>query len=95
MVCPQVADEGDGIQIWRVAVNIPSACGQLTRSGPPVRGLAMGLATAHHKNKLLMKYKKKKPRTWTVFGEMGKACSTNGGKDECIQDIGGKARRDH
>jgi hypothetical protein len=25
--------------------------------------------------------------------EMGGACSTNGGEDECIQDIGGKFRR--
>jgi hypothetical protein len=25
--------------------------------------------------------------------EMGGACSTNGGEEECIQDIGGKARR--
>jgi hypothetical protein len=24
---------------------------------------------------------------------MGRACSTNGGEEECIQDIGGKARR--
>jgi hypothetical protein len=25
--------------------------------------------------------------------EMGVACSRNGGQEECIQDIGGKARR--
>jgi hypothetical protein len=25
--------------------------------------------------------------------EMGRACSTNGGEEECIEDIGGKARR--
>jgi hypothetical protein len=24
---------------------------------------------------------------------MGRACSTNGGEAECIEDIGGKARR--
>jgi hypothetical protein len=24
---------------------------------------------------------------------MGSACSTNGGKDKCLYDIGGKARR--
>jgi hypothetical protein len=24
---------------------------------------------------------------------MGRACSTNGGEEECIQDIGGEARR--
>jgi hypothetical protein len=24
---------------------------------------------------------------------MGRACSTNGGEEECIWDIGGKARR--
>jgi hypothetical protein len=26
---------------------------------------------------------------------MGRICSTNGSEDECIDDIGGKARRDH
>jgi hypothetical protein len=25
--------------------------------------------------------------------EMGRACSTNGGEDACIYDIGGKSRR--
>jgi hypothetical protein len=25
--------------------------------------------------------------------ELGGACSTNGGEEECIQDIGGKARK--
>jgi hypothetical protein len=25
--------------------------------------------------------------------EMGRACSTNGGEEECIEGIGGKARR--
>jgi hypothetical protein len=25
--------------------------------------------------------------------EMGRACSMNGGQEECIQDFGGKARR--
>jgi predicted RNA-binding protein YlqC (UPF0109 family) len=25
--------------------------------------------------------------------EMGKVCGTNGGDEECIKDIGGKARR--
>jgi hypothetical protein len=25
--------------------------------------------------------------------EMGRACSTKGGKDECIEGFGGKARR--
>jgi hypothetical protein len=24
---------------------------------------------------------------------MGRACSTNGGEEECMKDIGGKARR--
>jgi hypothetical protein len=27
------------------------------------------------------------------MGEMGRPCYTNGGEEECIQDIGGKARR--
>jgi hypothetical protein len=25
---------------------------------------------------------------------MGTACSTNGGEEECIEDIGGRARRE-
>jgi hypothetical protein len=25
--------------------------------------------------------------------EVGRACSTNGGEEECIEDIGGKSRR--
>jgi hypothetical protein len=25
--------------------------------------------------------------------EMGRACGTNGGEEECMQDFGGKARR--
>jgi hypothetical protein len=27
--------------------------------------------------------------------EMYRKCSTNGGEEECIRNIGGKARRDH
>jgi hypothetical protein len=39
---PQVVDAGESLQIGRVAVNILSSCGQLTRVGPPAKGLGGG-----------------------------------------------------
>jgi hypothetical protein len=33
-------------------------------------------------------------RCKVVMGEMGRACSMNGGEEECIEDIGGKSRRE-
>jgi len=49
MVHPQVADGEDGLQTWRVPVNI-SSCWHPVRSGPPALGLGRGLTTPHHKN---------------------------------------------
>jgi hypothetical protein len=47
MARPQVADGGDGLQIWRVAANILNK--QPTRGGPPAWGLGVGLTTPHRK----------------------------------------------
>jgi hypothetical protein len=65
MVCPQVADGGDGLQIWRVAANIPYKQSRTDDKGWS-SSLGVGLTTPHHKNKLLRKIHKK-PRTWTDF----------------------------
>jgi hypothetical protein len=32
-------------------------------------------------------------KSYVLRSDMGRACSTNGGDEECIQNIGGKARR--
>jgi hypothetical protein len=45
MICPQVADGGDTLQLWRVAVNILN---KQTRGGPLGWGLGVG-PTTHHK----------------------------------------------
>jgi hypothetical protein len=48
MTVPQVADGGEGLEVWRVAVNKPtSGRGQLTRGGPPACGLGGVLTTTH------------------------------------------------
>jgi hypothetical protein len=50
MARPQVADGGDGLQIWKVAANISNK--QLrtaTRGGPPFGVLGVGLRTPHPK----------------------------------------------
>jgi hypothetical protein len=39
---PQVADGKDGLQIWKVAVNILSSLGQPTMGGPPPWGWVLG-----------------------------------------------------
>jgi hypothetical protein len=46
MARPQVADEGDGLQIWMVAANILNKqTRQPIRGGPPALGLGVGLTT--------------------------------------------------
>jgi hypothetical protein len=50
MARPQVADGGDGLQIWEVAANILNKQSrQPTRGGPPAWGFGMGLTTHRKK----------------------------------------------
>jgi hypothetical protein len=42
---PQVADRGDGLQIWRVAANILNKQSRTAERGWPAWGLGGGLAT--------------------------------------------------
>jgi hypothetical protein len=50
MVCPQVVDGGDGLQIWRIAVNILNKQSQTAnRWWSSSLGLGKGLTTPHHK----------------------------------------------
>jgi hypothetical protein len=50
MAHPQVADGGDSLQFWKVAVNILNKSrGQPTRGGPPAWGLSVGLTNPHRK----------------------------------------------
>jgi hypothetical protein len=51
MARPQVADGGDGLQIWRVAANILNKQSRKAdRGGPPSWGLGVEVTT-HHLNK--------------------------------------------
>jgi hypothetical protein len=63
MARPQVADGGDGLQIWKVAANILNKQSRTAdRGGPPAKRLGVGLTTPRLKNKLVTKIHKK-PRT--------------------------------
>jgi hypothetical protein len=57
MAYPQVADGGDSLQMWRVAVNVLkiSSHGQLTRGGPPAWGLGVVLTAPHGKKQSVTK----------------------------------------
>jgi hypothetical protein len=48
MACPQVADGGNGPQIWRIAANILNKQSQTADKGWS-SGLGVGLTTPHHK----------------------------------------------
>jgi hypothetical protein len=48
MACPQVVDGGDGLQLWRVAVNILNKQ-SYTADKSPALGFGMGLTTLCHK----------------------------------------------
>jgi hypothetical protein len=55
MACPQAADGGCGLQIWRVAANILNKQLQTAdRGGPPAWGLGRGLTTSHRKTSDLL-----------------------------------------
>jgi hypothetical protein len=75
MARPQVPNGGDGLQVWRVTRGRP------TRGDPSAWGLGVGLTTLRRKNKLVTKDHKK---VQVKEDEMGRACSTNGGEEECI-----------
>jgi hypothetical protein len=65
MARPQVADGGDGLQIWRVAANILNKQSRTAdKRWSSSLGLVVGLTTPHRKNKFVTK-DHKKPRTWT------------------------------
>jgi hypothetical protein len=50
MVCSQVADGADSLQIWRVAANILNKQLQTADGGgPPAWALGGGLTTVHNK----------------------------------------------
>jgi hypothetical protein len=50
MVCPHVADGGDGLQIWRIAANILKKQSQAADKGWSSRlGVGVGLPIPHHK----------------------------------------------
>ena len=54
MARPQVADRGNGLQIWRVAANmLNKQSWTADRSGSPAWGLVEGLTTPHRKKRLL------------------------------------------
>jgi len=54
MTHPQVADEGDSPQMWRVLqIYWISSCEQLAKGGPPAWWLGKALTTPHIKSSLL------------------------------------------
>jgi hypothetical protein len=65
MARPHLADGGDGLQIWRVAVHILKKQSRTVDKGwPPSLRLGVGLTTPNLKNKLVTKCHKG-PQTWT------------------------------
>jgi hypothetical protein len=65
MVRPQDADEGDGLQIWRVTANILNKQSQTVDKGwPSSLGLGVGLTTPHRKRNRLDTKDHKMPHTW-------------------------------
>jgi hypothetical protein len=61
MARPQVADGGDGLQIWWVAANILNEQSRTADSGWPS---SLGVGHGDNKNKSVTKCHKN-PRTWT------------------------------
>jgi hypothetical protein len=50
----------------------------------------VGITTPHHKK---LAYYERSQEASDPEDEMGRACSTNGGEEECIEDIDRKARK--
>jgi hypothetical protein len=66
MVRPQVANAGDGLQIWRVATNILNKQSRTADNGwSSGLGLSMGLTTPHRKRNKLVTKRHKGPLSWT------------------------------
>jgi hypothetical protein len=61
MVRPQAVDEGDTLQVWRVAANILN---KQSRTADKGWSSSVGLTTPQHKNMLVTR-DHTKPQTWT------------------------------
>jgi hypothetical protein len=66
----QVADEGVGLQVWKVAANILSH-DQPTRGVQPAWGLGVGLTTPHRKKISLLRNVTKDLGIWLRMGTSG------------------------
>jgi hypothetical protein len=65
MVCPQVADGGDSLQIWRAAANILNKQLQIADKGwSSSFGVGHGSKNSKSKNKFVTECHKE-PHTWT------------------------------
>ena len=65
MARTQVADRGDGLQIWRIAANMLNRQSRtVVRGGPPAWGLVERLTTPHCKEEIVTN-SLDKPRNWT------------------------------
>jgi hypothetical protein len=66
MARPQVANGGDGLQIWRVAANILNKQSRTAdRGDPPAWGLSGGLATPQRKTPIFVRQHSKEHLTRT------------------------------
>jgi hypothetical protein len=75
MARPQVADRGDGLQIWRVAENILNKQSRTADSGwSSSLGVGQGANNPHHKT-FVAKYVQG-PRKWT--DSLGRGCLRTG-----------------
>jgi hypothetical protein len=102
MARPQVADGGEGLQIWMVAANILNKQSRTADKGwPSSLGVGRGANNSpQYKNKPVTKCYKGK---WSVLfaqycygdqskeDEMGGACGAHGGGEGCIQHYGWEA----
>jgi hypothetical protein len=77
MTRPQVADGGEGLQIWRVAANILNKQSRTADKGwPSSLGVGRGLTTPHRKKRN------------TLRNVTKGLCGAHGGGEGCIQHFG-------
>jgi hypothetical protein len=63
---PQVANGGEGLQIWTVAANILNKQSRTADKGwPSSLGVGRGLTTPHRKKRNMLRNVNKGPRNWT------------------------------